>query len=109
MVKKIISIFLFTSLSLVFLPVVSNAQHSFTLGDHDFLLDGKPFQIISGELHYSRIPEAYWKDRLHKAKAMGLNAVGIYCMWNMHEPGKGVWDFSGREDVRHFEIGRAHV
>src|SRR5690625_1329569 len=100
MTKRII--FILVLFTLAAFPTSSSAQHSFTLGGSDFLLDGKPFQIISGELHYSRIPEAYWKDRLHKAKAMGLNAVGVYCMWNMHEPGKGVWDFSGREDVRHF-------
>ncbi len=85
-------------------PAQSVAQqpHTFALGDSVFLLDGKPFQIISGELHYCRIPEPYWKDRLHKAKAMGLNAVGVYCMWNVHEPEPGKWDFTGREDVRHF-------
>lgn len=85
-------------------PVQSVAQqhHTFTLGDSVFLMDGKPFQIISGELHYCRIPEPYWRDRLHKAKAMGLNAVGVYCMWNVHEPKNNQWDFSGMEDVRHF-------
>lgn len=77
-------------------------KHSFTLGDSVFLLDGKPIQIIAGELHYCRIPRPYWKDRLFKAKAMGLNAVGIYCMWNVHEPRDNQWDFTGRQDVRHF-------
>ena len=90
-----------------FLPQRGRAQspsttHQFALGDSVFLLDGKPFQLIAGELHYSRIPEAYWRDRLHKAKAMGLNAVGVYCMWNVHEPEPGKWDFSGRQDVRRF-------
>lgn len=76
--------------------------HTFTLGTNDFILDGKPFQIISGELHPSRIPRAYWKDRLQKAKAMGLNAISIYVMWNALEPEKGKWDFSGRNDIREF-------
>lgn len=77
-------------------------KHSFALGDSVFLLDGKPLQIISGEMHYVRIPDAYWKDRLHKAKAMGLNTVAVYCMWNMHEPEPGKWVFSGNEDVARF-------
>lgn len=77
-------------------------KHTFALADSVFLLDGKPFQIISGELHYVRIPEAYWKDRLHKAKAMGLNTVAVYCMWNMHEPEPDKWIFIGNEDVAHF-------
>lgn len=101
--KKILTTLLVALVSFSFFATSSVAQdHTFVLGDSAFLLDGKPFQIISGELHYTRIPEAYWKDRLHKAKAMGLNAVSIYCMWNAHEPKRGVWDFSGRQDVRHF-------
>ena len=38
-----------------------------------FLLDGKPFRILSGEMHYFRIPREYWRDRLLKLKACGLN------------------------------------
>lgn len=77
-------------------------QHTFGLGDSTFMLDGKPFQILSGELHYTRIPDAYWKDRLEKARAMGLNTVAVYCMWNAHEPTPGRWVFSGNEDIARF-------
>ena len=47
--------------------------HTFTVSGREFLMDGKPYQIIAGEMHYARIPREYWRDRLHKAKAMGLN------------------------------------
>lgn len=70
-------------------------------GDH-FELDGKPFQIISGEIHYERVPRAYWRDRLRKARAMGLNTVATYVFWNFHEPAPGVFDFSGQRDVAEF-------
>jgi len=70
-------------------------------GDH-FVLDGKPLQIISGEMHYARIPREYWRDRLKKARAMGLNTVSTYVFWNMHEPKPGVYDFSGSLDVAAF-------
>lgn len=70
-------------------------------GDH-FVLDGKPFQIISGEMHYARIPREYWRDRLKKARAMGLNTVSTYVFWNVHEPKPGVYDFSGGADVAEF-------
>jgi beta-galactosidase len=70
-------------------------------GDH-FVLDGKPFQIISGELHYERIPREYWRDRLKKARAMGLNTISTYVFWNLHEPKPGVYDFAGSLDVAEF-------
>ncbi len=70
-------------------------------GDH-FVLDGKPFQIISGELHYERIPREYWRDRLKKARAMGLNTISTYVFWNLHEPKPGVYDFTGSLDVAAF-------
>ena len=46
-----------------------------TLGENNFFLDGKPFRILSGAIHYFRVVPEYWKDRLLKLKAMGLNTV----------------------------------
>jgi beta-galactosidase len=77
-------------------------QHSFAVqGDH-FLLDGKPYQVISGEIHYERIPREYWKQRMEMAKAMGLNTIATYVFWNVHEPQPGVYDFSGNYDLAAF-------
>ena len=76
--------------------------HTFVAGHGEFLLDGKPFQIISGSMHYERIPRAYWRDRLRMAKAMGLNSITTYVFWNWHEPKPGVFDFSGNRDVAEF-------
>jgi beta-galactosidase len=67
-----------------------------------FLLRDKPFQILSGELEYTRIPRADWRDRLRKVHAMGLNTITIYVFWNMHETMPGVYDFSGQNDVAEF-------
>lgn len=77
-------------------------QLSFRAADGQFLLNGKPFQVISGEMHYARIPRAYWRNRLRMAKAMGLNAVTTYVFWNAHEPRPGVFDFSGNLDIAEF-------
>src|SRR5579875_883360 len=76
--------------------------HSFRAENGQFLLDGKPFRIISGEMHYPRIPRAYWRDRLRMAKAMGLNTITVYTFWNEHEPKPGVFDFSGQNDVAEY-------
>ncbi len=70
-------------------------------GDH-FELDGKPFQIISGAIHSARVPRAYWRDRLRKARAMGLNTVETYVFWNVYEPEPGRFDFSGQNDIAEF-------
>lgn len=69
---------------------------------NQFLLDGRPFQIISGEMHYPRIPRPYWRDRMKKARAMGLNTISTYLFWNLHEPRPGQFDFSGQLDVAEF-------
>ncbi|MGB6110140.1 MAG: beta-galactosidase family protein [Acidobacteriaceae bacterium] len=76
--------------------------HTFVAGHGEFQLDGKPFQIISGSMHYARIPRAYWRDRLRMAKAMGLNSITTYVFWNWHEPEPGVYNFSGNRDVAEF-------
>src|SRR5271166_4007474 len=76
--------------------------HSFGIRGDQFVLDGKPFQIISGEMHYARVPREYWRDRLKKARAMGLNTISTYVFWNAHEPKPGVYDFSGSLDVAAF-------
>ncbi len=83
--------------------LVSNAQkHTFSLSDTAFLLDGKPFQMISGEMHYPRIPREAWRARMKMAKAMGLNTIGTYIFWNLHEPQKDMFDFKGGNDIVEF-------
>ncbi len=77
-------------------------HHSFSLGDTTFLLDGKPFQMISGEIHYPRVPREAWRQRMKMAKAMGLNTIGTYVFWNVHEPQKGHYDFTGNNDIATF-------
>ncbi len=59
-----------------------------------FLLDGAPLQIRSGELHPSRIPVEYWQHRIRMAKAMGMNTISVYVMWNYLEESPGVFDFT---------------
>src|SRR6185437_8623400 len=73
-----------------------------TAKDGKLLLHGKPYQILSGEIHYARIPREYWRARLKLAKAMGLNTISTYVFWNVHEPKPGVYDFSGNLDVAEF-------
>ncbi|HQW84644.1 MAG TPA: beta-galactosidase [Ferruginibacter sp.] len=73
--------------------MAQKSKHSFALGKTEFLLDGKPFQIISGEMHPARIPQEYWRHRIQMAKAMGCNSIAVYIFWNYHETSEGVFDF----------------
>ncbi|XP_054166384.1 beta-galactosidase-1-like protein 2 [Oppia nitens] len=59
----------------------------------DFTLNGKKIALFSGSLHYFRLPQQYWKDRLLKFRAAGLNAVQTYVPWNLHEQTPGQFDF----------------
>ncbi len=67
-----------------------------------FYLDGKEFKLYSGAIHYFRVVPEYWRDRLLKLKAMGLNTVETYVAWNIHEPKEGEFTFEGIADVRKF-------
>ncbi len=85
------------------LAVAAGAQtHTFAVEKDHYVLDGKPYQVVSGELHYARIPREYWRARLKMARAMGLNTVATYVFWNVHEPKPGVYDFSGNNDLAAF-------
>jgi hypothetical protein len=79
------------------------ATPSFTIAHDAFLKDGEPFNLRSGSIHYSRVPAAYWTDRLKRMKALGLNTVTTYVPWNWHAPSLGVpSDWSGDRDLAAF-------
>ena len=100
MKKILLSLLLLT---LIISQAFSQAKHSFKIADGNFIYDGKPIQIHSGEMHFARIPKAYWKQRLQMLRAMGMNAVATYVFWNHHEVSPGVWDFkTDNRDIREF-------
>lgn len=82
--------------------MVYSQKGNLEIKDGHFVLNGKPFAIYSGEMHYPRVPSEYWKHRLQMMKAMGLNTVTTYVFWNYHEESPGKWNFSGEKDLRKF-------
>lgn len=72
---------------------------TFSVGKKHFLLNGKPFTVLSGAMHYFRIPAAYRRDRLQKLKECGFNTVETYTAWNLHEPREGEFCFSDMLDI----------
>lgn len=85
-----------------FFEVQANRTFTVDYENNCFLKDGKPFRYVSGSLHYFRVPQTYWKDRMIKMKAAGLNALQTYVEWSSHETEPGVYNFSGKNDIVKF-------
>ena len=85
-----------------FISACSSPREQVKIENGTFNINGKDVQLICGEMHYPRIPHEYWRDRLHRARAMGLNTVSAYVFWNFHERQPGVFDFSGQADIAEF-------
>ncbi|KAK5650810.1 hypothetical protein RI129_001839 [Pyrocoelia pectoralis] len=68
-----------------------------------FTLNGRNITLYSGAMHYFRVPKPYWRDRLRKMRAAGLNTVETYMPWNLHEPEIDHYDFGyGGSDMQEF-------
>jgi beta-galactosidase len=90
--------FLAAAISAAAVQAQPNSSPLTVRGDQ-FLWNGKPHVFRSGEMHYPRVPREYWRDRLKKARSMGLNAICTYVFWNLHEPRQGEFDFAGNLDL----------
>ena len=75
------------------------STRAFSYNNESFLLHGKPYQIRGGQMDPQRIHPAYWRDRLFKAKALGLNTIFTYVFWDLVEPQEGHFDFEGRNNI----------
>ena len=75
------------------------AARSFAVAHDEFWRDGERVQVVSGELHYFRVPREYWRDRMVRMQALGFNTIQTYVAWNVHQPVPGGADFGGDRDV----------
>ena len=91
-------------LLLILFPLSMSAQDKlkFEIKDGDFYVNGKATRILSGEMHYPRIPHQLWRHRLQMMKGMGLNTVATYVFWNWHEVEPGEWDFEGDKNLAEY-------
>lgn len=71
----------------------NNISAGLSANQPNFTLNNKEITIYSGALHYFRVPRPYWRDRLRKMRAAGLNTVETYIPWNLHEPQPGMLIF----------------
>jgi beta-galactosidase len=78
------------------------AQHSVEIDRNGLTINGKPFYILSGCVHYFRWPRAEWRPLLEQARWAGLNTIDTVIPWNRHEPEPGRFDFSEEADLGAF-------
>lgn len=76
--------------------------HTFSIQSDSFYLNGKPWKILSGAIHYFRIHPSDWEHSLYNLKALGFNTVETYIPWNIHEPVPGTFMFDGMCNIEHF-------
>ena len=76
--------------------------HEIGVNSRSLLFDGQPVFPVMGELHYSRVPQAEWRDELLKMKAGGVDIVATYVFWIHHEEIEGQFDWSGQRDLKKF-------
>ncbi len=85
-----------------------NIESAYGVNTRYFTKNGKPFTVVSGELHFSRVPRDRWRETLLIMRECGVNTVSSYVFWNHHNEKKGVFDFSGNRDIAAFlEVCRA--
>ncbi|MGN0462599.1 MAG: beta-galactosidase [Ruminococcus sp.] len=80
----------------------SNIESAYGVNTQYFTKNGKPYTIIAGELHFSRLSKKRWRETLLKMRECGINTVSTYVFWNYHEEIKGQFDFSGNRDISAF-------
>ena len=80
----------------------SNIKSEYGCNTQHFTKGGKPYTVIAGELHFSRLPRERWRETLLKMRECGINTVSTYVFWNYHEEIKGKFDFSGNKDISAF-------
>jgi len=77
-------------------------EEGLSIKNEKFTMQGQNFTILSGAIHYFRVPTDYWDDRLIKLKGMGLNTVETYIPWNLHEPHPGEFNFEDNLSIVDF-------
>ncbi|GLT74321.1 hypothetical protein SLA2020_461260 [Shorea laevis] len=69
------------------------------------IINGQRKIIIAGAIHYPRSTPEMWPDLIQKAKDGGIDTIETYIFWNLHEPRRREYDFTGNLDfVKFFQL-----
>ncbi|HYQ57955.1 MAG TPA: beta-galactosidase [Draconibacterium sp.] len=85
------------------------AGEKITVNSYYIEKDGDPFFPVIGEFHFSRFPAEYWEEEILKMKTGGINVIGSYVFWNIHEREEGSFDWTGDLNLRKFlQLAKKH-
>ncbi len=65
-----------------------------------FTVDGRPFYVYGAAFFYERTPRDEWRTDLESYRALGINTIDLYLIWNWHEPDEHTIDFDGHTNPR---------
>ncbi len=74
-----------------------------------YTVGGNPFFVYGATFFYERVPRSQWEISIAHYRALGINTIDLYVMWNWHEPSEGRFDFSGRTNPRRDLLGLLRI
>ncbi|KAK4779938.1 hypothetical protein SAY87_016044 [Trapa incisa] len=87
---------------LFFLLVSSSSAAVVSYDGRAITIDGEHRILLSGSIHYPRSTVEMWPDLIKKSKEGGLDVIDTYVFWNIHEPRRRQYDFTGNNDLIRF-------
>jgi len=85
----------------IYAPSVE-ASKSINYDGAGFLIHGHRKYLSSGTIHFARVPNELWRDRLTRLKNADFVNVESYVFWNYQEPRENEWNFTGDGDFEKF-------
>lgn len=79
-----------------------NGKEELRVNSLYFERNGRPWIGVMGEIHFTRLTRADWREELYKMKAGGVTVVATYLFWIYHEEIEGQFNFTGDRDIRAF-------
>jgi beta-galactosidase len=69
------------------------SSRSISAVDHEFRIGNETVAMYGAAAHYWRLERNLWDPILDKVQGMGFTFISIYIPWEVHEIGKGRFDF----------------
>ena len=88
--------------ALMMTSIATGAQRDVKWDRLSLIIDGHRVVPVMGEVHYSRIPVAEWRQEVKKMKEGGVTMIATYVFWNHVEEEEGIFRWDGQRNLRRF-------